>query len=207
MFSPEFDFLSLSKKSMGYILALHIIFIVCWFAGLFYIVRLFIYATEANEKPEPDRRILLDQFAIMKRRLWYGITWPSAVLTITFGITLLLQDTNHIAWLFQPWFILKLSFVGVLVLYHLQCQWFFNQQKSGIFRHSSFKLRVFNEVATVVLVVVVFIMKAPNKQSSWIYALLGTFILMAIILFAIYAYNLQRKKNQEFPKEKNGQEN
>ena len=63
---------------MGYILALHIIFIVCWFAGLFYIVRLFIYCREANDKPEPDRRILLDQFGIMKRRLWYGITWPSA---------------------------------------------------------------------------------------------------------------------------------
>ncbi len=182
---------------MGYILALHIIFIVCWFAGLFYIVRLFIYCREANDKPEPDRRILLDQFGIMKRRLWYGITWPSAVLTITFGLILLFQDANHVMWLFQPWFILKLSFVGVLVLYHLQCQLIYNQQKNGIYRFSSFKLRIFNEVATIVLVVVVFLMEAPNKQSSWIYALLGTFILLGLIVFAIYIYNNQRKKQEE----------
>lgn len=192
---------------MGYILALHIIFIVCWFAGLFYIVRLFIYSREANEKSEPDRRILLEQFAVMKRRLWYGITWPSAVLTITFGLILLFQDANHVMWLFQPWFILKLSFVGVLVLYHLQCQLLYNQQKNEVFRFSSFKLRIFNEVATVVLVAVVFLMKAPDKQSSWIYALLGTFILLGLIVFAIYVYNNERSKQEELSQsEKNKDE-
>ncbi len=65
-----------------YIKAIHIIFIVTWFAGMFYIPRLFIYATEANEKSEPDRSILQKQFAIMSKRLWLGITWPSAILTL-----------------------------------------------------------------------------------------------------------------------------
>ena len=68
-----------------YVLALHIIFIVTWFSGLFYIVRLFIYNAEAGEKSEPERKILRAQFDMMTRRLWYGITWPSAILTLIFG--------------------------------------------------------------------------------------------------------------------------
>lgn len=181
---------------MSYILALHLIFIVCWFAGLFYIVRLFIYATEANQKDDPEKSILLRQFQIMKKRLWYGITWPSGVLTITFGLLLLFQDANHILWLFQPWFILKLSFVGILVLYHLQCQLLFNQQSRGEFKLSSLTLRLFNELATIVLVVVIFVMETPDKQSSWIYILLGSFILMGLILLAVFAYKNQRRKSE-----------
>src|SRR4028119_1308566 len=68
-----------------YLKALHIIFIVTWFAGMFYIVRLFIYNTEAQERPEPERSILQKQFGVMIRRLWFGITWPSAVLTLILG--------------------------------------------------------------------------------------------------------------------------
>ncbi|HVF96269.1 MAG TPA: CopD family protein, partial [Flavisolibacter sp.] len=69
----------------AYLKALHIIFIVTWFAGMFYIVRLFIYNTEAAEKPEPEKSILQKQFSIMSKRLWFGITWPSAVMTLVFG--------------------------------------------------------------------------------------------------------------------------
>ena len=72
-----------------YILAIHIIFVVCWFAGLFYIVRLFIYHTEAQDKPEPEKTILSKQFEIMERRLWNVITVPSMVLTVAAGITML----------------------------------------------------------------------------------------------------------------------
>ena len=68
-----------------YLKALHIIFMVTWFAGMFYIVRLFIYNTEANGKTEPERTILQKQFGIMIKRLWLGITWPSAILTLIFG--------------------------------------------------------------------------------------------------------------------------
>ena len=68
-----------------YVKALHIIFIVTWFSGLFYIVRLFIYNREAAEKEEPEKSILQKQFSIMIKRLWFGITWPSAVLTLIFG--------------------------------------------------------------------------------------------------------------------------
>src|ERR1017187_578016 len=102
---------------MIYILPLHIIFVVTWFAGLFYIVRLFIYHTEAEKKPEPERTILQDQYKIMEQKLWYVITWPSMILTYVFGITLLYNLYGiHI----PPWLLVKLTFVFGLTLYHFQ---------------------------------------------------------------------------------------
>ena len=68
-----------------YLKSLHIIFVITWFAGMFYIVRLFIYNTEANEKAEPERSILQRQFNIMIKRLWLGITWPSAIVVLLRG--------------------------------------------------------------------------------------------------------------------------
>src|SRR5512133_2723058 len=73
----------------GYLKAAHIIFVVTWFAGMFYMPRLFIYSTEANEKSEPEKSILQNQFNIMMKRLWYGITWPSAILTLILGLAVM----------------------------------------------------------------------------------------------------------------------
>src|ERR1700761_553520 len=98
-----------------YILAIHIIFVVCWFAGLFYMVRLFIYHTEAQQKPEPDRTILSNQFEIMERKLWYIITVPSMVFVVAAGITMLVLVPG---WLSQPWMQIKLAFVVGLLIYH-----------------------------------------------------------------------------------------
>ena len=69
----------------NYIKALHIIFVVTWFSGMFYMVRLFIYNTEAGDKDELTKQVLRRQFGIMIKRLWLGITWPSAILTVVFG--------------------------------------------------------------------------------------------------------------------------
>ena len=76
----------------NYIKALHLIFVVTWFAGLFYIPRLFIYHIEAAAKPSPDKEILSNQLKLMTKRLWYIITWPSAVLCTVFAIWLLLLN-------------------------------------------------------------------------------------------------------------------
>jgi putative membrane protein len=185
---------------MAYITALHIIFVVCWFAGLFYIVRLYIYAYEANLKPEPERSILLNQYGIMKKRLLYGITWPAGILTIVFGAWLLFgYYPTH---LFTPWFILKLVLVGFLVLYHLQCQVIFTQQKHGVFKFSSMKFRLFNEVATVVLFAVVFLVEV-KQNTSWVYAILGTILLIGLILLGIFIYNQQRVKKEMAAEEEN----
>src|SRR5450432_2130765 len=97
-----------------YIKALHIIFIVTWFSGLFYIVRLFIYNTEANAKPEPEKTILRQQFSIMIRRLWMAITMPSAIITLILGPWVLFLYGS-----IETWMWIKLCFVALLYLYHL----------------------------------------------------------------------------------------
>src|SRR5882672_10869832 len=114
----------------NYIKALHIIFIVTWFSGLFYIVRLFIYNTEAEGKEEPERSILQAQFKVMIRRLWVGITWPSAVLTLIFGPWMW-----YLLGSIPGWLIVKLIFVVALYLYHLSLHNIFRQQMSGVFKY------------------------------------------------------------------------
>src|SRR3954467_10928326 len=118
----------------NYILALHIIFVVTWFAGIFYMPRLFIYNTEANDKPAEAQTILHEQFTIMMKRLWYGITWPSAILTLIFGPWMWYLYTGFD---FLPdWLFVKLLFVLGLYAYHLTLHHMLQQQVKGIFRYS-----------------------------------------------------------------------
>ena len=171
-----------------YIKALHIVFIVTWFAGMFYIVRLFIYNTEANEKPEPERSILQNQFSIMIKRLWLGITWPSALLTLVFGpwMWVLLGALPQ-------WLMIKLAFVIGLYAYHFTLHALYKQQKQGIFKYSSQKLRVWNEVATIFLVAIV--MLATVKQSlSFVWGLIGLIGLIVVLMSAIKIYKALRSK-------------
>jgi len=176
-----------------YILAIHIIFIVCWFAGLFYMVRLFIYHTEAQEKPEPDRTILSNQFVIMEKKLWYIITVPSMVFVLAAGITMLIILP---AWLQQPWMHLKLCFVAGLLVYHFICQRQMKQLEKGIFKWNSTKLRIWNEVATILLFAIVFL--AVLKDSlNWIYGTFGLIALSILLMIAVKLYKRARiKKGQ-----------
>jgi putative membrane protein len=170
-----------------YIKALHIIFMVTWFAGMFYIVRLFIYNTEANEKIEPEKSILQKQFGIMIKRLWLGITWPSAILTLIFGPWLwFMLDA------FPQWLMVKLTFVLGLYFYHFTLHSLYKQQAKGIFKYSSQKLRIWNEVATIFLVAIV--MLATVKQSiSFVWGLVGLVGFVIILMSAIKIYkNLRR---------------
>ena len=172
-----------------YIKALHIIFIVTWFSGMFYIVRLFFYNTEAAEKPAAEKNILQAQFRIMMRRLWLGITWPSAVLTLIFGpwIWWLMGST-------PSWLQVKLAFVILLYLYHFSLHGIYKQQMRGVFRYSSQKLRIWNELATLLLFVIVFL--ATVKQAmSWISALIGIVSLAIVLMLAIRLYRKVRSKN------------
>lgn len=171
-----------------YVKALHIIFVVTWFAGIFYIVRLFIYSAEANLRSEPERSILSRQLGLMQNRLWYIITWPSAILTIIFG-----------GWLWflygslPTWLLIKLCFVAALFLYHLSLHRIFKQQANGIFRYTSQQLRMWNEVATLFLVIIV--MLAVVKQMlSIAWAIGGMFALGFVLMIAIKMY--KRSRNQ-----------
>lgn len=182
----------------NYIKALHIIFVVCWFAGLFYIVRLFVYTTEANQKEEPAKSILTQQLLIMQRKLWFIITWPSAIGTTIFGTWMFIQNPVLLT---QPWMWLKLIFVGLLWLYHLQCHFIYKQQLAGIYKQSSFKLRLFNEGGTVLLVAIVFLV-VVKSSSGLVWGMLGLFIFASLLMSGVYLYKKQRKSFERNSKEK-----
>ena len=183
------------EKYWGYALALHIIFIVTWFAGLFYIVRLFIYHTEAEQKVEPEKSILQNQYKLMERRLWNGITWPSMILTLILGPCVVFMHTfPWETYLFQAYFILKLCFVAALVLYHLQCHVIFKQLQNNIVKHSSFKLRLWNEVATVLLFAIVFLI-VLKSNAGFVWGMLGLIIFSATLMLAIQIYKKSRDKS------------
>lgn len=175
-----------------YVLALHIIFVVTWFAGLFYIVRLFIYHAEAEKKTDPEKSILQKQYKLMEKRLWYGITWPSLLGTYTFGSWMAYSNFSY--YFSSPWFILKLAFVFGLTLYHIQCHVMFTHFQKDIVKYSSFKLRMWNEVATLFLVSIVFIVVLKNTLS-FIWALLGLVLFSVTIFLAIKIYKNRRKED------------
>lgn len=177
-----------------YIKALHIIFVVTWFAGLFYFPRLFIYNAEANDKPEAAKQALQDQFKIMMKRLWYGITWPSAILTLIFGV-LVMYNGGWQKLLADPagkWLQIKLVFVALLYVYHLTLHKIFIQQLKGQFKYTSQQLRVWNEVATILLIAIV--MLATVKESiSFVWGVIGLLLFIALLMMAIKIYKRIRK--------------
>ncbi len=174
-----------------YIKALHLIFVVTWFAGLFYIPRLFIYHIEANEKPSPEREILTGQLKLMTKRLWYIITWPSAILCTLFAVWLLWLMPG---WLQQPWMHVKLLFVVVLFGYHLKCHQMFKQLQQDTVKYSSRFMRIWNEVATLVLFAVTFLVILKNA-FNWIYGVIGIFALAVLLMLGIRLYKRVREKN------------
>ena len=175
--------------------ALHIIFIVTWFAGLFYIVRLFIYQTEALAKNEPDRSILHTQLSKMARLLWFVIAWPSAIITLIFGVSLLIAQPQ---WLKMPFMHIKLTFVLVLYLYHLGCHGIYKQLQNGITKYSSLQLRIWNEVATIILVAVVFLI-VKKDQISWVWGTLGIISFAIILMAAVRIYKNIREGKASNP--------
>jgi len=172
------------------LLSLHIVFIVTWFAGLFYIVRLFIYHREAQDKPEAEKNILSAQYKIMQRRLWFGITWPSAVITFIVGPWLWLGYFPH--YITQPFFILKLAFVFALALYHLQCHNIYKKMQQDIFKKSSFSLRIWNEVASILLVAIVFLI-VLKQNNEYVWYGIGLFLLAAALFIGINIYKKSRE--------------
>lgn len=176
-----------------YFKALHLIFVVTWFAGLFYIVRLFIYFTEAKNKPENEKLLLQNQFRIMQSRLWYGITWPSAILTALFGFAQFHQFfplSNH------PWLQVKLVLVFLLYLYHFSCGHLLKKLHAGDYPLTSTQLRVWNEVSTLFLIGIIFlaVMKSVAALGQGV---IGLLIVMIVMMIFIKLYRTQRKKKGE----------
>ena len=132
---------------MLWVKAFHIIFIICWFSGIFYLQRLFVYHAMSEDQVSKDR------FVIMERKLFWGITTPSAVLTIAFGTWLLVANASFfMAWW---WMHAKLGLVALVVVYHCYCYWYMKRlrEDSGVRAHVFF--RVFDELPIFLLVAIV----------------------------------------------------
>lgn len=177
---------------MLYLKALHIIFIVTWFSGLFYIVRLFIYHVEANELDTTSQGILQSQYKLMSKRLWYMITWPSAILTLIFGSSLLYTIPIYLK---MPWMHIKLTFVLFLFIYHLICHRIFKQLQKNEFKWTSTQLRIWNEVATLILFAIVFLVVLKNSLT-WIWGLTGLISFGITLMVLIKIYKNIRKNAQ-----------
>ena len=168
----------------NYIKALHLIFVITWFAGLFYIPRLFIYHIEAAKKTKLEADILIPQLKIMAKRLWYIITWPSAILCIIFAFWLLLLIPS---WIAQSWMHIKLTFVVLLIAYHLKThQIFLKLQKDKIIYTSMF-IRIWNEGATLLLFAIVFLVILKDS-FHWVFGLFGILGLGVILVLGIRLY-------------------
>ncbi len=174
-----------------YIRALHIIFVVTWFSGMFYIVRLFIYNREAQDKNEPEKTILSNQFNLMIKRLWLGITMPSAVLTLVFGVWMM-KLFGYLD--YQPtWFLLKILFVIGLYAYHFSLHKIYKEQQKGVFKYSSSQLRIWNEVATIFLLAIVMLVEVQQGMSL-VYGAIGLLLFIVIIMLSIKVYKRIREK-------------
>lgn len=190
----ELAFNSIISMTYLYIKSLHIIFITTWFAGLFYVIRLFIYYKEAEEKSVVEKNILLEQYRLMIKRLWYIITWPSSILATIFAVWLLILQPF---WLEQNWMLIKLGFVIALYAYHWSCQVMYNQINKGYLKYSSFSLRIWNEVATIILFACVFLV-VLKSSLGWIFGVVGIVGISILLMLGIKLYkNLRAKNNWE----------
>ena len=172
--------------------ALHIIFVVSWFAGLFYMVRLFIYHVETQTKPVNEAKILTDQFKIMQYKLWWIITTPAMALTVIFGVWMFFINPYLLQ---QPWMHIKLTFIVLLLVYHFICQRTMNQLKRDVIKWSSTQLRLWNELATLFLVAIVFLVEMQSTLS-WIGGIFGFFSVGITLMIAVKLYKNYRNKTK-----------
>ena len=127
--------------------ALHLIFMVTWFAGLFYLPRLFVYHAMSDDETSNER------FKIMERKLYYGITTPGMVLTILFGIGILMSGP----YLDQLWIHIKLTLVAILVVYHIHCGKILADFKHDRNTRSHVFYRWYNEFPVLLLIPIIFL--------------------------------------------------
>lgn len=127
--------------------AFHVISVVCWFAGLFYLPRLFVYHAMAEDSTSHER------FKVMERKLFWGITTPSMVATLAFGAWMVALVPGY--YLSAGWFQAKLALVALLVAYHAACLVFLRQFRDDRNTHNHVFYRWFNEAPVLLLVAIV----------------------------------------------------
>ena len=172
---------------------MHLIFVITWFAGLFYIPRLFVYQIEAFHKPSPEKEILGKQLKLMAKRLWFIITWPSTILATVFAIWLLILLPEYLN---QSWMHVKLTFVVLLYIYQYKTHIYYKQLQNDEVKVTSNFMRIWNEGATFILFAVVFLVILKNS-INWIYGVVGIIVLGILLMLGFKLYKNIRSKNPE----------
>jgi protoporphyrinogen IX oxidase len=184
-----------SKLTMAYqwFKSFHIVGFTVWFAGLFYLVRLFIYHVEANEKPEPARSILKEQYQIMEKRLYSIITTPGMLVTLAMAIGIISTEPDIIH---QRWLHLKIGLVVLLIGYHYYCKSLMKKLAVDECKWSSQQLRALNELPTLFLVTIVLLAIFKNGLPTDLtgYLIVGLVVLMAA---TIQLYARKRRLDAE----------
>lgn len=173
--------------------AFHLIGVVVWFAGLFYLVRLFVYHAEANQEPEPAQSILKKQYELMELRLYNIITTPGMIVTVVMAIGLISTEPEILK---SGWLHIKLAMVLLLIGYHHYCKRLMKQLAKGECQWTGQQFRALNEAPTVLLVVIVLLAvfknNLPLDLTTWLIAALV--ISMAV---SIQLYAKKRRQNRE----------
>lgn len=173
--------------------AFHIVFIVSYFAGIFYLVRIFVYYKDTDEFEETKKKILREQYVFMARRLWNIITVPAGIIMLTTGITMIMLNLGLIK---TPWFHLKLTFLIGLGIYHYWCWKKLNEIKNLHGTNLStpnLKLRQANEIATFIVFLVVFTVILKSMAIDyWWQLIAGFFVLVALIMTTVKLVNKKK---------------
>ena len=177
--------LSLPPESYLWFKTFHIIGVVVWFAGLFYLVRLFIYHVEAAEQEQPIRAAFEQQYGLMERRLANIITTPGMAVAVSCAVGLLVVNPS---WLQQSWMHVKLLFMAFLLGYHWLCYRLMGQLQRGECNWNGRQLRAFNELPTLLLVIVVLLVvfkqQFPTGAATWLTVGLVVFMAASIQFYA-----------------------
>jgi putative membrane protein len=171
----------------------HLIGVVVWFAGLFYLVRLFVYHAEASQEPEPAQTILKKQYEIMEKRLYHIITMPGMVVTVAMAIGLLTTEPEILR---DRWLHIKLAFVAALLIYHFYCGRIMRKLASGECKWTGQQFRALNELPTIFLVLIVLLAVFKNNLPTDITAW-GIFGLIVVMAATIQLYAKKRKRDKE----------
>jgi len=172
--------------------SLHIIGFVAWFGGLFYLVRIFVYHTEAFDKVQPDQDVLRNQFHIMEKKVLNIICRPAMFVTWMFGVLMIVAygmewfKTNY-------WLHGKLVLVFLLSGYTDYCGRLIKKLTVAKTKFSSFQFRLFNEVPTLFLIAIV-LMAVYRNNLNYLYAIIG--ILVSGLLMYIVAKLVKNKRDQ-----------
>ena len=174
--------------------AIHIIFMVSYFAGIFYLVRLFVYYKDTDEFEENKKQVLREQYLFMARRLWNIITVPAGVIMLVSGLVLIYLNFGLMK---TPWFHLKLTFLVGLALYHYWCWKKVLQLKKlnrNVLPIANIKLRQANEIATFILFLIVFTVILKSMVISfWWQLIVGFIILVLLIMTTVKLVNKKKK--------------